>query len=97
MSDIILTGVEWLGAVLAVSGSLLLSLNNEYSRWGWVLYLLSNVALISFAVEKGLSGILAMQTVFLVTTLLGIRRWFFPSVSIHSQDRLLESSSWRKS
>ncbi len=69
--------LEWAGAISAVIGSLLLALNNEYSRWGWICYLISNLALISFSMSMGLWGILFMQIVFLVTTVIGIYKWFF--------------------
>ena len=45
--------VEWVGAAGGIAGTLLIVLNNAYSGWGFVLYLISNLCWIRFGVPGG--------------------------------------------
>ena len=40
--------IEWAGCITGLLGASLLAMNNRYSGWGFVLFLLSNVAWIVF-------------------------------------------------
>lgn len=66
---------EFLGCAFGLLGALLLSLNIKCSGWGFVAFLGSNIAWISFALQKGIGGLLVMQIGFTVTSLIGIYRW----------------------
>ena len=78
MSQVVFFGIlEWFSAFTAVIGSLLLALNNQYSRYGWIAFFMSNTTMIVFSFNMDLMGILLMNVVFMITTLLGINRWFF--------------------
>jgi hypothetical protein len=68
--------VEWTGSLLALLGSGLLAANVNVSRYGWVLFLVSNAFLIHFAITMGLNGLLTMQIGFTLTSSLGFYRSF---------------------
>ena len=66
---------EWAGCVLGILGSLLLATNSRVSAWGFVAFLLSNVAWIVFALAEGKSGLLIQQVCFTGTSFLGLWQW----------------------
>jgi nicotinamide riboside transporter PnuC len=67
--------LEWAGSILGVLGALILALNSRISGWGFALFLASNICWIAFAVDRGLSGLLFMQLVFTLTSLIGCWKW----------------------
>lgn len=67
--------LPWLGSVTGVLGALLLALNNKASGYGFVLFLVSNVFWLAFGLMSGLTSMVVMQSVFTVTSLIGIYRW----------------------
>jgi len=68
--------LEWGGCVTGVAGALLLSLNNAYSGWGFVLFLASNACWFGYGYLSKTHGISAMNVAYTATSLLGIWRWF---------------------
>ncbi len=68
--------VERFGALFGACGALLLALNAPESKYGWVLFAVSNVAWVGFSISKRMYGLLAQQLVFTGTSLLGIARYF---------------------
>lgn len=70
-----MSNFEYIGCGFGLLGALLLSLNCKHSGWGFVAFLVSNVAWITFAVQKGINGLLVMQFGFTITSLIGIYRW----------------------
>ena len=71
------TFIEWTGCAFGLLGALLLAINCRFSRWGWVAFLLSNVAWIAYSVLIGAQGLLLQQMGFTITSLIGLRQWFF--------------------
>lgn len=67
--------LQYLGSATGIIGALLLALNNEWSRFGYVAFLVSNIAWLSFGWLFGVEGMVIMQAVFLVTTAIGLRNW----------------------
>lgn len=67
--------IEWLAAVTAVAGTLLLALKGPRAGWGFALYLVSNAAWITSALHHGAWALLAQQAVFVVISLLGLWTW----------------------
>ena len=65
---------EWLGAGLGLLGAYLLATHTRVSRWGWVAFLASNVAMIGFALGAGAYGLLLMQLGFMGSSSLGCYR-----------------------
>lgn len=66
---------EWTGCTLGVIGAFLVATNSRVSAWGFVAFLLSNVAWIVFAVVEGKTGLLVQQVFFTATSLLGLWQW----------------------
>jgi nicotinamide riboside transporter PnuC len=77
--------IEWIGCITGLCGASLLSLNNRYSGWGFVLFLLSNVAWIVFGLMSHATGMVVMQIGFTATSLMGVWRWLItPRVALKS-------------
>ncbi len=66
--------LEWLGAALGMLGSLLIALRIP-PVFGFLAFLISNVAWIIYARRKGLRGLLTQQVFFVGTSLLGLWNW----------------------
>jgi len=71
-----MTLIEWAGSLFGIAGALMLALNNRYSGWGFILFLISNVFWVVYGIENGIVSLLVMQAFFTATSLLGIKRWF---------------------
>ena len=69
--------LEWGGCVSGVLGSLLLALKNRYSGYGFVLFFASNLFWAAFAISSNADGLLTQQAIFILTSLIGIKQWFF--------------------
>jgi len=67
--------IEWLGSLTGLAGAFLLALNTEISGYGFVMFLLSNVCWIAFALKTRTFGLLTMQAGFTATSVLGMARW----------------------
>ena len=66
---------EWAGCGFGLLGSLLLSLNNSASRYGFIAFLCSNLCWLLFAKQIRSHGLLLMQLGFMATSVFGIYRW----------------------
>lgn len=66
---------EWFGSIAGILGALLLAANIQYSGYGWLLFLVSNIAWIVYALQSKIKSMLIMQLVFTSTSLIGIFRW----------------------
>lgn len=71
----LLTLTEWVAAVSAVAGTLLLAHKGPHAGWGFVLYLVSNMGWIAYAMHHGAWALLAQQGVFVATSLWGVWTW----------------------
>ena len=67
--------LEWIGAVGGAAGALLLAFNNRWSGYGFVLFLVSNAAWMTYGVMTHTFGMVTMQIVCTGTSLLGVWRW----------------------
>lgn len=69
--------LEWSGAITGLIGAFLLATNTRISRYGWLFFLAANVFLIAMAYGIHRYGLLLQQTGFMASSLLGIyRAWF---------------------
>jgi len=68
----IIKTVEWSGSAFALLGSFLLATNGSWASLGFIAYLISNIFLIVFSVQRRLYGILVMQLGFTLFSILGI-------------------------
>lgn len=75
MTPTVLSFLEWGGCASGVLGSLLLALNNRFSGFGFVLFIVSNLCWASFAILTGTGGLLLQQCFFTATSVLGIWKW----------------------
>lgn len=71
----LLSFLEWSGSLTGLLGAALLASNSRFSGWGFICFLLSNIAWGWFGVMTGTHGILVMQVGFTLTSLVGIWRW----------------------
>lgn len=66
---------EYTAAIFGVAGTLLLAFNNQWSGWGFVCYLVSNVCWIAFASSHKHLGLLLQNVAFFACGLWGVYRW----------------------
>lgn len=72
--------LEWVGALCGVLGALIIASNTRLSPWGWWLFLMSSVSLCGYAVLAEAWGLLLLNCCFVFTNLLGLLRWWKPSL-----------------
>jgi hypothetical protein len=70
-----INGVAWFGSIIGLLGSLLFALNNDFSGWGFVAFLVSNTAWLFYGVQTKTWSLCIMQIGFTFTSILGIYRW----------------------
>ena len=68
---------EMIGAVCGVAGAVLVSLNIQQSKYGFVLFLISSILLGVVSWQRKMQYLLTMQMVFLGINVIGVFRWFF--------------------
>lgn len=69
------TRVSWIGSVTGVAGALALAVNLRWSGIGWLLFLASNFCWMGYALQQRTRSMLLMQSVFTITSLIGVYRW----------------------
>lgn len=67
--------IEWGGALLGVAGSEVLARNASYSRYGWIIWIASNILWIAFALKRRAFGLLAMQIFYMGISIQGAVNW----------------------
>ena len=67
---------DWIGSITGLIGAAILALNLPWSAIGWLFFLVSNAAWFIYAMRKNMTALVAMQTGFALTTMIGIWRWF---------------------
>ena len=68
--------LEWAGSFAGLLGSALLATHTRVSRYGWLAYLIANIAMGLFAFSGRHYGLLVQQVGFTVTSVFGIYRAF---------------------
>ena len=68
--------LEVTGCVLGLAGAFLLAANCEISRYGWLLFLAANVAVVGFAHGIKARWLLLQQFGFTLSSCLGVYRAF---------------------
>lgn len=66
---------DFAGLVCGVAGTLLLAMKGRRAGWGFVAYLASNLAWMSFAYEHALTKLFAQHAIFAVSSLIGVWMW----------------------
>jgi hypothetical protein len=72
--------LDWTGCVVGLSGAYLLASAIDFSRYGWVLFLLANFVVIAFAWGIRAYGLLTQQLGFMGSSMLGLFHAFWPHV-----------------
>jgi hypothetical protein len=67
--------LEHIGAVMGILGAVLLASNTRLSRYGWLGFMVSSLALTGFAYLIEAWSLLAMQSCFVATNGFGLWRW----------------------
>lgn len=86
--SVILWVTEWAGALVAIAGALVMSMNRRWSRHAWALWILSNLLLMVPIAHGGLWGLLAMQLAFLLVNVNGCLRYRRNSVPPPGRQRI---------
>lgn len=67
--------IEYTGSFAGIIGTLLLAFNNEYSGYGFLFYMVSNVCFIIIGYKVKLYGLLVMQLCFVISSFIGVYVW----------------------
>ena len=72
--------LEWAGSLTGLAGAFLLATHSRVSRYGWLAFLVANLAMLGFALGIQRYGLFVQQLGFMGTSLLGIYRagFIFP-------------------
>ena len=70
-----MTTAELLGAVTGIFGALLLAWRGRLAAWAWVLWIVSSIAWIVYALNVWSIPMLTQQMVFAAINTLGVYRW----------------------
>jgi nicotinamide riboside transporter PnuC len=68
--------LEMIGAVCGVAGAVLVSLNIQQSKYGFVLFLISSILLGIVSWQRKMQYLLTMQMAFLGINVVGVFSWF---------------------
>ena len=75
--DVVSDRLGWIGSLLGLFGAALLALNVQISGYGWVAFLASNMAWITYGIRTKTNSLLVMQLGFTFTSFVGLYRWLF--------------------
>lgn len=67
----------WLGTITGIAGGIFVALNFEYSKFGYVFFMVSAVSWIIQGARNDDRSLVLLNTVFVLVNSLGIYRWFF--------------------
>lgn len=70
-----LAQIEMVGKWTCLIGAGVLAANARWSGWGFVLFLVSNLAWITAGAMRGIDDLWQMQVGLTITSLFGIYRW----------------------
>lgn len=75
MEGMAMSEIELLGASTGIAGALLLAWRGRYAAWAWVLWIVSSLAWLTYALKTGSMPLAAQQGVFAAINILGVYRW----------------------
>ncbi len=80
--------MDSIGAITASIGALLLAMNGNQARYGWWLFLVSNIAWSVYAVQAQVYALLFQEIVYLVINFIGLWQWWFrPAIEQYRKAR----------
>lgn len=71
----VVLALEWGGAILSILGAALLALNIAISPWAYILYTISSILLLAWALHQRAYGIVTQNLIFTIINIVGIYRW----------------------
>ena len=69
--------IKWVGSITGIIGALMLALNNDYSMYGYIFFIISSLALTYEFYRDKITSMLLQQFIFLTINLLGAYKWLF--------------------
>lgn len=69
--------IGWAACIISLFGSYLLAMKSDYAAYGWVVFLISNIAWISWGIHKRAWELVVNHLGFSVTSGLGVYHWLF--------------------
>lgn len=67
----------WLGSITGIIGGILVALNFEYSKFGYIFFMVSAISWVIQGNKNNDNSLVLLNTVFVCVNTLGIYRWFF--------------------
>jgi hypothetical protein len=64
------------GSVLSLLGAIIVSRNNYFSKWGFVIFAFSNLLLGAWAYDVSAWGVFGLNIAFMCINVYGILKWF---------------------
>ncbi len=66
----------WFGTITGITGGLLVALNFEYSKFGYLFFMASAISWIIQGAKNNDNPLILLNTVFVCVNTVGIYRWF---------------------
>ena len=73
----------WLGTITGIIGGLFVALNFEYSKFGYLFFMVSASSWIIQGAKNNDRSLVLLNGVFVLVNTLGIYRWFFSWVGYY--------------
>jgi len=67
----------WLGTITGIVGGLLVALNFDHSKYGYIFFMVSAISWVIQGAKNNDKSLVLLNTVFVCVNTLGIYRWFF--------------------
>ncbi|SMN12596.1 hypothetical protein BHECKSOX2_329 [Bathymodiolus heckerae thiotrophic gill symbiont] len=66
----------WFGTVTGITGGLLVALNFEWSKFGYIFFMASAISWIAQGAKNNDNSLVLLNAVFVCVNMLGIYHWF---------------------
>jgi subtilisin family serine protease len=67
----------WIGTITGITGAVLVALNFEYSKFGYISFMISAITWTIQGAKNKDKSLVFLNSVFICVNGLGIYRWFF--------------------
>ncbi|NYT28361.1 hypothetical protein [Candidatus Thiodubiliella endoseptemdiera] len=67
----------WVGTITGITGGILVALNFEYSKFGYIFFMISAVSWAVQGLKNDDKSLVLLNTVFICVNALGMYRWFY--------------------
>ena len=66
----------WIGTITGIAGGVLVALNFEFSKFGYMFFMVSAISWIIQGVKNNDNSLVLLNAVFVCVNTLGLYRWF---------------------